>query len=319
MSALLMGLVWGIELTPAEQTIMLALADHGKDDGTDIYPSVAMLAWKSGRGERQVQRLLRDLERKRLIIAVAHAQGGRGHATRYEMHLENGTAKSPFKREELNDEPVTGDISDHKRVTFPTEPVKGDISDHKRVTFPTIKGDIAMSPEPYEPSYEPDINSTVVVNPSHAHAHARETAAAALWNQNDLAQTTARIAEQFKLPRHKHQPLQLVIAQYPPNPTYLLAQAGRCWEHYTDPRTRKTITVSLFDEWMGRAEARRLQLLQTQQNGADNGSQGSPAAHTETATAAGNAAKRTSRERAAEARALAAAYGLGVPEPCEDE
>ena len=82
MSALLMGLVWSIELAPPEQAVMLALADHGKDDGTDIYPSVELLAWKTGKTVRQIQRILRSLENKRLIVAVAFAGGGRGHATR---------------------------------------------------------------------------------------------------------------------------------------------------------------------------------------------------------------------------------------------
>ncbi len=168
MSVLLMGQVWALDLRLGDQAVALALADHAKDDGTDIYPSIGLLAWKVGLSERQVQRILRKLEQMQLIVPVAFASGGRGRATCYEMHVAAGPQKSPYQRQKGDIcDSEKGDIcdTDLKRVTSVTE--KGDISD-KRVTSVTEKGDIAMSPQPsYNHQLEPSRNRN-------ARAHARD-------------------------------------------------------------------------------------------------------------------------------------------------
>ena len=176
MSALLMGLVWGIELPAHEQSVMLALADHGRDDGTKIFPSIELLCWKLDKQPRQIQYVLRALERKNLIIPVAYATGGRGHPTEYEMHLENGTPKKPLARANRvqSDAPIDEDKGcspasntqnapiDAQRVQ--SSVIKGAVQ-RKRVQSSVIKGAVASAPEPYnhhiEPSEEP-------------YAHARE-------------------------------------------------------------------------------------------------------------------------------------------------
>src|SRR6185437_10994767 len=130
MSALLMGLVWGIQLDHQEQAVMLALADHAQDDGTQIFPSVDRLAWKTGYTRRNVQYVLRRLESKHLIIAVAHEHGGRGCATEYIMRLDNGTAKAPFESKQKG---AKYDKSDEERVQSTTNTQKGAKYDTKRV------------------------------------------------------------------------------------------------------------------------------------------------------------------------------------------
>jgi len=159
MSALLMGQVWShLFQSRAEMDIVLALADHGHDDGTHIHPSVLYLAWKAVLSERQVQRILRELEERGIIKPAANEQGGRGKTTEWEMHLENAPPKPPFQRgnpdcligvtyqkkgdisaDEVISKSEKGDISTQERVTFSgviqkkgdISSVKGDISAHK--------------------------------------------------------------------------------------------------------------------------------------------------------------------------------------------
>ena len=130
MSVKQMALVWEYEFKPAHQQIMLALADHAHDDGTEIRPSVGRLAWKTGYSERQVQRNLKELRNDLKILVLQRKGGGRGNPNVYRFDWTKGVKKSPF-------------IPKGERVT--SENGKGDISD--------IKGDTATSPEPsLEPS-----------------------------------------------------------------------------------------------------------------------------------------------------------------------
>lgn len=147
MSAKLMGMVFDLDLRPDEQTIMLCLADHADDDGRNVYPSVAYLAWKSGRSERTVQRILRNLETIELIERISAGTGGRGRATEYAIHIEKGVRKTPFSQT------VKGDS-----VT----PFRS-----KRVTDGALKGDRALSPQP---SVEPSVKELLptVVTPLRA-------------------------------------------------------------------------------------------------------------------------------------------------------
>lgn len=150
MSAKLMGEVWALELDHARQAVMLALADHGHDDGSSIHPSVDYLAWKTGYERRQVQRILKRLVKDELLEPVGDTTGGRGLANEYQMRLEKGVKKTPWKdvKRATKCHPLgekKGDISDVKRVTFEAE----------RVTFQPQKGDIAMSSQPSENHQEP--------------------------------------------------------------------------------------------------------------------------------------------------------------------
>jgi len=127
-----MSQVWQFDLTHAEQSVLLALADHAHDDGTGCYPGVGYLAWKTGYSERQIRRILASLEAKGLIEPQGEKIGGRGHATEYHLHLEKGAKKSPYR-------PLMGDRLSEK----------GDIGG--------TKGDTAMSSQPGEPSTEPSV------------------------------------------------------------------------------------------------------------------------------------------------------------------
>jgi hypothetical protein len=125
------GEVYEYEFKHGEQAVLLAMADHAQDDGSDCYPSIGRVAWKIGYGERQVKRVIKDLRKRNILIEVAPPRQHR--PTEYRINLSAATPKSPFKSR--------GDICD-------TDDSRGDICDSPGVTSDASRGDIAMSPEP---------------------------------------------------------------------------------------------------------------------------------------------------------------------------
>lgn len=77
MSVELMGRVWRCGAYPTVQKmVLLALADHGHDDGSSIWPSVGALAAKTGASPRTVQYALRDFEADGVLVLVGLAPRG---------------------------------------------------------------------------------------------------------------------------------------------------------------------------------------------------------------------------------------------------
>ena len=95
MSVKQMGKVWELDLTHTQQSLLLALADHADDDGRSIFPAVLYLAWKTGYSERAIRLIMGDLQRLRILVAVAPARGAR--PTEYALHLEEAHTKTPYK------------------------------------------------------------------------------------------------------------------------------------------------------------------------------------------------------------------------------
>ncbi len=94
-----MGQVWELKLDHATCHILLGMADHARDDGSRCFPSVGYLAWKTNYSIRQVQRIVSDLEDKAIIIPVAYIEGGRGHATEYQIVLSAAERKPSYNVE----------------------------------------------------------------------------------------------------------------------------------------------------------------------------------------------------------------------------
>lgn len=122
-----MGSVYEIELAHPQQAVLVAMADHAQDDGTDVYPSIARLAWKTGYSDRQIKRIIKDLLGVGVLIEVTAATQHR--PTEYVIFLDGGTQKPPFK--------LRGDKTP-----------RGDKTGIPGVTKPSPRGDIAASPEP---------------------------------------------------------------------------------------------------------------------------------------------------------------------------
>lgn len=131
-------------------------------------------------------------------------------------------------------------------------------------------------------------------------------AAAAEWNDTLLMQRAERLRRRLHMNHDKLEGLRLVLQLYTPDQwPWIENEANLCFE------TLKVRPVGLnhFSNWLQKAKAR----LEADRE-----------AHrheqvAETPIAAPNTAKQSLRERVAEARALAASFGLGVPESRDDE
>jgi hypothetical protein len=136
MSAKIFGLAWELELPHAEKFVLLALADHADHDGNNVFPSIALVAWKTEYSERQVQRVMKKLEARGLLVREQDGGLGPRSTTRYRINLDVG---------KFRERPNKGDKM--SPLTHRNPPPKGDNSQPVRVTFATAKGDTAMSPE----------------------------------------------------------------------------------------------------------------------------------------------------------------------------
>lgn len=141
MSIKLMAKVWECQFSKDEQSILLAMADHAQDDGTHCYPSVPWIAWKTDYSDRQVQRTIRKLCARGVLVLVR--RGGRGRGHEYRIVLSTAKAKAPFgggKGDTVSPQLQKGDV-----VSPITEPIlavqKGDIASPQ-----SEKGD-TMSPQ----------------------------------------------------------------------------------------------------------------------------------------------------------------------------
>ena len=73
-------------LTSTEKLVLLAMADHGNDEGRHVYPSVRKLALKTSLSERGVQNVLSKLRSEGILAIVTESNGSR--ANEYEIDVE---------------------------------------------------------------------------------------------------------------------------------------------------------------------------------------------------------------------------------------
>ena len=126
MSIKIMSAVW--ERAPVDGgslLVLLAMADFANDNGI-CWPSVPSLARKSRLSERQVQRVLRDLEDSKLIMTDL---GTGPHGVNTYKVLARGDKMSPSK-------PQQGVTFDAEGVTFATP--RGDMGDTQTVIEPSL-------------------------------------------------------------------------------------------------------------------------------------------------------------------------------------
>lgn len=99
MSVTLMGKVFGLDIEPSEKLLLLAMADLANDDGSDCWPSVKYLVWKTSLSERHVRRMLSSLREKGVLIVDCREGGGRRCSVVYQIDLGPLSAKPPFPRD----------------------------------------------------------------------------------------------------------------------------------------------------------------------------------------------------------------------------
>ena len=68
MSGKISGMVWDLDLPHPELLVLLAITDHANHDGRNMYPGVALLAWKTGYSARTVVRILNKLIERGILV-----------------------------------------------------------------------------------------------------------------------------------------------------------------------------------------------------------------------------------------------------------
>lgn len=85
MSVRAMSLVWelpcpstisNLDFKPGHKYVLIAYADHADHHGKNIYPAVETISKKTGYDARSVQRLTRELEDMRLLVADGNGPRG---------------------------------------------------------------------------------------------------------------------------------------------------------------------------------------------------------------------------------------------------
>lgn len=107
MSVQIMGEVWGLDLPTNEQSLLLAMADHAAHDGSNVFPSNGLIAWKLGMSDDTVRRLKNKLLERGILIEVS-AEAGRVKC--YKIDTSKGVKKPEF------------DNKKRKGNTLPTPP-----------------------------------------------------------------------------------------------------------------------------------------------------------------------------------------------------
>lgn len=150
----------------SERLLALALADHARDDGTRIWPSIAELARKTMQSRSTVQRQVRAMVERGWLEAVSAATGRPGGTNEYQICRtwieggvlpERGVNLTPLSDAQMEaetpDDPVDNVIhtgvtsddrgvkSDERGVTAMTPESSGTIRNHIPPLPPVERGD----------------------------------------------------------------------------------------------------------------------------------------------------------------------------------
>lgn len=94
MSVILMGLVYNADLPATEKAILLAYADHADHEGNNVYPSIELVAWKTGYSERTVQRMTRNLETAGILEECGQGPNG---TNRWRINIDKLPKRAGWK------------------------------------------------------------------------------------------------------------------------------------------------------------------------------------------------------------------------------
>ena len=151
MSVKQMALVWEHEFPHNKQSIMLALTDHANDQGQNIFPSVARIAWKTGYSKRQVSRIIRSLTEDKVLVKVRFSSQHRPNE--YRVNWKKTKRKAEF---------ITKARADKMSTLKKSESTSG----NTRVDVSSSRVDTAESTKPsLEPSFNKPLNSSLKNKP----------------------------------------------------------------------------------------------------------------------------------------------------------
>ncbi len=154
MSAKATGIVWESALERPEKYVLLAMADHAKEDGTDVRPSLWRIIWKTGYSETQVRDIIRSLIRQEILI-LTH-KGGKcdGDVNIYRIDYQALPMLKEFKEwsaerraEEKKPAIQEGTETAPSGVRKP-HPQEGTVQPKMRVRFSENEGTVATAPKP---------------------------------------------------------------------------------------------------------------------------------------------------------------------------
>ena len=117
-----MSQVWDIDLPTSEKMVLLVIADHADDEGTNSWPSVATIARKASISPRQAQRLIKSLSESGLLSVEDQAGGHREmrddrRPNRYTVTLIGATLTTSRKVERGDKDRLRGDAHVASGVT----------------------------------------------------------------------------------------------------------------------------------------------------------------------------------------------------------
>jgi hypothetical protein len=147
-SAKVYGRVWDYVLTPQEQAVLLAMADHAHEDGSHVFPSIGYLVWKTNFSERTVQRVVKGFRTRGVLVQTRPP--GFHRPAEYRIVLNSLVRKAPYRNAVhmgATETPMTGGPPGQK----------GDWRREKGVSESEM-GVTAVTPEP---STEPPIETSV--------------------------------------------------------------------------------------------------------------------------------------------------------------
>lgn len=131
MSGLVMGLVWELPITDdfekGDKYVLLAYADHADQNGCSIYPSVPLIAKKTGYSDRQVQQITHRLETGGYLVRDGI---GRRGTKRWRIPLERRegyTAIVPVFENATGEVASPLDFIPSGEVASPQKPQRGEI------------------------------------------------------------------------------------------------------------------------------------------------------------------------------------------------
>lgn len=195
MSWKISGLVWELDLTHSQQSVLLAMADHAEHDGSKVFPSVARIAWKTSYSERQVRRVMSKLRGLKILVIVKEAN--RYRPREYKIDISAGKTKKAFRDD------IVSSLGDEEDST-PTSRTDTDVTPEASELIPiSTRDDIATSTRPDTAmSTRPDIavssdSSLTIKEPS-----LKRLKDSLSFSQDDWIQALTAIKQDYYRGRH---------------------------------------------------------------------------------------------------------------------
>jgi hypothetical protein len=172
MSGKITGQVWDLDLPHAEAWVLMSMADHAEHDGSNVFPSQPLIAWKTGYSVRQVRRIQDRLKARKILIPEGFGPHG---TTLFRIDLSRAPLKPEFSRaDKMSSEDTMS--SNRRRPVFTASRVRQDkMSAADKMSsedISDIRPDIQMSDKPSLETSRKEIhppNANALGPPSSAH------------------------------------------------------------------------------------------------------------------------------------------------------